>query len=97
MLMGWNRDALAAFGNPMRVQEIGDLYLPLESTLILSVCSLCLLCMRGGNITISVSRDEISWLTVVALGGTKADIVNGMCSCNFSFFFFFWWVILKSI
>ena len=70
----------------MRIQKIGDLYLPLESTLILSVCSLCLLCMRGGNITISVSRDEIAWLTVVALGGTKADIINGMCGCNFSFF-----------
>ena len=47
VLMEWNRDALAAFGNPMRVQKIGDLCLPPESTLILSVCSLCLLPIRS--------------------------------------------------
>lgn len=54
--MGWSGDVLAAFGNPMRVQKIGDLSLPLEGTLILPVCSLRLLPIRGGNITVSVVR-----------------------------------------
>lgn len=89
--MGWSGAALPAFENPVRVQKIRALSLPLKSTLILPVCSMRLLPIRGGNITISVSRDEIAWLTVVALGGTKADIANGTRSCIFV------WLISKSI